>query len=39
MGRKWSIVLATVLYTIGAALEAGSINFGEIARHVIVKLH
>jgi Sugar (and other) transporter len=31
MGRKWAIVLATVLYTIGAALEAGSINFGKLS--------
>jgi hypothetical protein len=29
LGRKWSIVLATVLYTIGAAIEAGSLNFGK----------
>jgi hypothetical protein len=28
-GRRWSIIIATVLYTIGAALEAGSINYGS----------
>lgn len=30
LGRKWSIVVACVFYTIGAALEAGSINYGMI---------
>ena len=29
-GRKMSIIISTILYTIGAALEAGSINFGMI---------
>ncbi|KAF2668167.1 hypothetical protein BT63DRAFT_373921 [Microthyrium microscopicum] len=29
-GRKWSIVLSTVLYTLGAALEAGANSFGMI---------
>lgn len=29
-GRRWSIIISTILYTIGAALEAGSINFGEL---------
>lgn len=28
-GRKWAIIISTILYTIGAALEAGSMNFGE----------
>lgn len=28
-GRKWAIMISIVLYTVGAALEAGSINFGE----------
>ena len=28
LGRKASIIISTVLYTIGAALEAGSITFG-----------
>lgn len=28
LGRRWSIIVACVLYTIGAGLEAGSINFG-----------
>jgi MFS family permease len=30
-GRRWSIIIACVLYTIGAALEAGSINYGKIS--------
>jgi hypothetical protein len=29
LGRKNAIILSTVLYTLGAALEAGSINFGK----------
>lgn len=28
-GRRWAIIVSTILYTIGAALEAGSMNFGE----------
>jgi hypothetical protein len=28
LGRKMAIIISTVLYTIGGALEAGSINFG-----------
>lgn len=27
-GRRWSIIISTILYTVGAAVEAGSINFG-----------
>lgn len=27
-GRWWSIIISTILYTIGGALSAGSINFG-----------
>lgn len=30
LGRKWSIIVACIFYTIGAALEAGSINYGMI---------
>ncbi|CAK7246404.1 MAG: fructose symporter [Sporothrix thermara] len=30
LGRKKAIILSVILYTIGAALEAGSINFGMI---------
>ncbi|CAJ2507800.1 Uu.00g089860.m01.CDS01 [Anthostomella pinea] len=30
LGRRWSIIISTILYTIGAALEAGSINYGMI---------
>lgn len=29
-GRRWSIIISCILYTIGAALEAGSINYGMI---------
>lgn len=28
-GRKGAIIISTILYTIGGALEAGAINFGE----------
>lgn len=28
MGRRWAIILSTVFYTIGAALQAGAINYG-----------
>ena len=31
LGRKNAILISIVLYTIGAALEAGSINFGEVS--------
>ncbi|OKL63112.1 hypothetical protein UA08_01391 [Talaromyces atroroseus] len=30
LGRKNSIILSCILYTVGAALEAGAINFGMI---------
>lgn len=29
-GRRWSIIISCILYTIGGALEAGSINYGMI---------
>ena len=29
-GRRWSIIISCILYTIGAALEAGSINYAMI---------
>ena len=32
-GRRWSIIISCVLYTVGAALEAGSINYGMLLRH------
>ncbi|KAL4805423.1 general substrate transporter [Aspergillus unguis] len=36
-GRKWAILISLVLYTIGAALEAGAINYGMmIAARVIL---
>ena len=39
VGRRWSIIISTILYTIGAALEAGSINYGMIvAARVILGL-
>ncbi|OAQ78893.1 MFS sugar transporter [Purpureocillium lilacinum] len=38
-GRKWAIMISIILYTVGAALEAGSINFGMIvASRVILGL-
>ncbi|KAJ9623170.1 fructose symporter [Taxawa tesnikishii (nom. ined.)] len=39
LGRKWSIIVSCILYTIGGALEAGSINYGMIvAARVILGL-
>lgn len=39
LGRRWSIIISCILYTIGAALEAGSINYGMIvAGRVILGL-
>ncbi|KAL4930257.1 putative MFS sugar transporter [Aspergillus undulatus] len=36
-GRKWAIIISLILYTIGAALEAGSINYGMmVAARVIL---
>ncbi|KAK7511856.1 uncharacterized protein IWZ02DRAFT_97528 [Phyllosticta citriasiana] len=29
-GRRWSIIISCIFYTIGGALEAGSMNFGMI---------
>ncbi|KAJ4117483.1 fructose symporter [Fusarium equiseti] len=38
-GRKGAIIISIILYTVGAALEAGSINFGMIvASRVILGL-
>ncbi|KND90841.1 Inositol transporter 1 [Tolypocladium ophioglossoides CBS 100239] len=38
-GRKWAILISTILYTVGAALEAGSINYGMmVAARVILGL-
>lgn len=31
-GRKWAIIISIILYTVGAALEAGSINYGEFTQ-------
>lgn len=33
-GRKWSIIISCILYTIGAALEAGAVNYGSCSRVV-----
>lgn len=35
-GRKWSILISCILYTIGGALEAGSINYGMIVTARII---
>ncbi|KAK4118167.1 hypothetical protein N657DRAFT_685427 [Parathielavia appendiculata] len=36
-GRRWSIIISCILYTVGAALEAGAINYGMmIAARVIL---
>ncbi|POR36982.1 Inositol transporter 1 [Tolypocladium paradoxum] len=38
-GRKWAIMISIILYTVGAALEAGSINYGMmVAARVILGL-
>ncbi|KPM36276.1 hypothetical protein AK830_g10295 [Neonectria ditissima] len=35
-GRKWAIIISIILYTIGAALEAGSMNFGMIVSSRVI---
>lgn len=36
-GRRWAIIISCILYTIGAALEAGAINYGMmVAGRVIL---
>ncbi|KAK3303143.1 uncharacterized protein B0T15DRAFT_264911 [Chaetomium strumarium] len=36
-GRRWSIIISCILYTVGAGLEAGAINYGMmIAARVIL---
>ncbi|KAF5590684.1 myo-inositol transport ITR1 [Fusarium pseudocircinatum] len=35
-GRKGAIIISIILYTIGAALEAGSINFGMIVSSRVI---
>lgn len=37
LGRKKAIILSVILYTIGAALEAGAMNFGMICRCLFIK--
>ena len=29
LGRRMAIIISTILYTVGAAVEAGSVNFGK----------
>lgn len=39
VGRKWAIIISLLLYTVGAALEAGAISFGMmVAGRVVVGL-
>lgn len=33
-GRRWSIIISCILYTIGGALEAGSINYGMVSNRL-----
>ena len=33
-GRWWSIIISTMLYTVGGALSAGAINFGMLANPI-----
>ena len=33
-GRWWSIIISTILYTIGGALSAGAMNFGMFTFHL-----
>lgn len=35
-GRWWSIIISTILYTIGGALSAGSVNFGKFSTPLCV---
>ena len=39
LGRKNAIIISTILYTIGAALEAGSISFGESSEQRMLKCY
>jgi len=36
LGRRMAIIISTILYTIGGALEAGSINFGMIVASRVI---
>jgi hypothetical protein len=39
VGRKWAIIISLLLYTVGAALEAGAMSFGMmVAGRVVVGL-
>ncbi|CAI6339995.1 unnamed protein product [Periconia digitata] len=35
-GRRWAIIISCILYTIGGALEAGSINYGMIVASRVI---
>ncbi|PHH66475.1 hypothetical protein CDD81_6950 [Ophiocordyceps australis] len=35
-GRKWAIIISIILYTVGAGLESGSINFGMIVSSRVI---
>jgi MFS family permease len=35
-GRRWAIIISCILYTIGGALEAGSINFAMIVASRVI---
>ncbi|KAI5370811.1 putative major facilitator, sugar transporter, major facilitator superfamily [Septoria linicola] len=35
-GRKWSIIISCILYTIGGALEAGAMNYGMIVSSRVI---
>ncbi|PHH77263.1 hypothetical protein CDD82_3588 [Ophiocordyceps australis] len=35
-GRKWAIIISIILYTVGAALESGSVNFGMIVSSRVI---
>ncbi len=34
-GRWWSIIISTILYTIGGALSAGSVNYGMFSSFIL----
>ncbi|KAH7361278.1 hypothetical protein BKA66DRAFT_425907 [Pyrenochaeta sp. MPI-SDFR-AT-0127] len=35
-GRRWAIIISCILYTIGGALEAGSMNYGMIVASRVI---
>jgi MFS family permease len=34
-GRKWAIIVSLILYTIGAGLEAGAVNYGMYSQNTL----